>query len=239
MTGTGHVAAVSNGGMAWYLIFSPWRVSALAFTLLLPAATRSAAYQQPVQQSDPGIGNQGIGNGLKLTAAQEKDSYEIYSMLLRAEMPPQWNITAWAIKQETQTYPNFATVNGGLDVCLQPAKDQESIYLPLIDDYVAKNRKKPALDRKFDLPQYALIEPADIQAIQQRRRTASGFPYNASVIFHVSAVGFSRDGTRALVYVGHDCGGLCGGGRYHLLVKKDGQWQVDREYRGLTCTWAS
>ena len=128
MTGTGHVAAVSNGGMAWYLTSSPCRVSALAFTLLLPTATRSPAYQQPVQQSDPGIGNQGIGNqgsgnGLKLTAAQEKDSYEIYSMLLRTEMPPQWNITAWAIKQETQTYPSFATVNGGLDVCLQPAKE--------------------------------------------------------------------------------------------------------------------
>jgi hypothetical protein len=40
-------------------------------------------------------------------------------------------------------------------------------------------------------------------------------------------VGFSRDGMRALVYVGHECGSLCGGGKYHLLVKKDGRWQVD------------
>jgi hypothetical protein len=43
----------------------------------------------------------------------------------------------------------------------------------------------------------------------------------------------------ALVYVGHDCGSLCGGGGYHRLVKRLGQWQDDREYRGITCGWAS
>ena len=103
----------------------------------------------------------------------------------------------------------------------------------------AKTKKKLVLERKFDLPQYALIGPTEIRAIQERSRVAAGFPFNASVIFHVSAVGFNRDGTRALVYVGHDCGSLCGGGGYHLLVKKDGQWQVDREYRGVTCVWGS
>jgi hypothetical protein len=221
--------------MAWLLSVSPWRVSAFAFTLLLPLATRSAAYQRPVQQSD-----QGSTNELKLTAREEKDSYEIYSMLLRTEMPPQWNITAWAIRQETQTYPNYgATNSGSLGVCLQPSQDQESIYVPLIEDYVAKNKRKLVLERKFDVPQYALIGPTEIKAIQQQSRAASGFPFSATAIFHVSAVGFNRDGTRALVYVGHDCGSLCGGGGYHLLVKKDGQWQVDREYRGLTCVWGS
>jgi len=35
------------------------------------------------------------------------------------------------------------------------------------------------------------------------------------------------------------CGGLCGGGKYHLLVKNDGKWQGDREYRGGSCGWAS
>jgi hypothetical protein len=175
-----------------------------------------------------------------LTAAQERDSYEIYSLLLRTELPPQWKTTGWAIKQETQTYPNYGANNGGnLRLCLDPAQDQKSIYLPLLEDYVAKNKKKLMLERKFDLPEYALIGPAEIKQIQMRSRAADGFPFNVSVIFHVSAVGFNRDGARALVYVGHDCGSLCGGGGYHLLVKKDGQWQVDREYRGISCMWAS
>jgi hypothetical protein len=214
---------------------SPWLVSLFVITLILPLVTRITAFQPPVSQ--PKQANVGE---LKLTAAQESDSYEIYSMLLRTEMPPQWKITGWAIRQETQTFPNHSvsTVNN-LRLCLDPSQDQRSIYLPLLEDYVAKNKNKLVLERKFDLPEYALIEPTEIRESQQRFRAADGFPFNASVIFHVSAVGFNRDSTRALVYVGHDCGSLCGGGGYHLLVKKDGQWQADREYRGMSCMSAS
>ena len=84
--------------MACRKAVSPWRGSAVALALILPIATHIAAYQPPVQQSE-----QESANDLKLTAAEEKDSYEIYSILLRTEMPSQWNITGWAIEQETQT----------------------------------------------------------------------------------------------------------------------------------------
>src|ERR1022692_806771 len=222
-----------NDRMACRKAVSPIWVSAVAFALILPIATHVAAYQSPVQQPE-----QGSANDLKVTAAEEKDSYEIYSILLRTELPSQWNITGWAIKQETQTFPHDGTIT--FSGCFQPPKDQASIYRPLIDDYVAKNRRLSVLERKFDLPQYALVGPADLKAIEQRSRVADGFPFNASVIFHVSAVGFNRDGTRALVYVGHDCRSLCGGGTYHLLLKKDGRWQVDQEYRGAPfCLWES
>jgi hypothetical protein len=214
--------------------FSPSRASAFALTWLLLISARSPAYGPTGQQPE-----QANATELKLTAAEEKDSYEIYSILLRTEMPPQWNITAWAIKQETQTFPNGGSMGFSVNMCLQPAKDQEPIYLPLIENYVAKNNKKLVLERKFDLPLYALIGPTEIQPIQHRSRAAAGFPFNATVIFHVSAVGFNGDGTRALVYVGHDCGSLCGGGGYHRLVKRLGQWLDDRDYRGITCVWAS
>jgi hypothetical protein len=115
-----------NSRMSRCLALSSWRVSAFAFTLLLPIATRSAAYQLPAQQSE-----QRNANELKLTAAQEKDSYEIYSILLRAEMPPQWKLTGWAIRHETQTFPTYGSSNGGnLRMCLQPSQDQQSIYVP-------------------------------------------------------------------------------------------------------------
>jgi hypothetical protein len=223
-----------NDRMSRCFFLSSWPVSAFLFTLILPIATRTAAFQPPVGQAQ-----QQNADELKLTAAQEKDSYEIYSLLLRTELPPQWKLAAWAIRKETQTFPNHGASNGNSPtVCLEPSQEQKSIYRPLIEDYAARNKKK-LLERKFDLPEYALIEPTEIRAIQIRSRVADGFPFNASVIFHVSAVGFNREGTRALVYVGHDCGSLCGGGGYHLLVKKDGQWQVDREYRGMSCMWAS
>jgi len=198
------------------------RVVIAGIGLLLPMPADSLVYQSPVQ-----VGQSGA-KGVVLTPTEEKDSYEIYSMLLKTEMPPQWNIAAWVITQETQTYPAIGTSDGA--ICLQPAKEQESTYLPLIQDFVAKNRKKLVLEYKFDLPQYALVAHDVV---------LSALAFNASVLFHVSAVGFNRDHTRALVYVGHHCGSLCGGGTYHLLVKKDGPWRVDREYRGVSCAWAS
>jgi hypothetical protein len=114
-------------------------------------------------------------------------------------MPPEWKITGWAIRQETQTFPDGLA---GSDVsrCLQVGHDQEAIYLPLIQDYAAKNKKKLVLERKFDLSQYALIDASVRDASQL------ALPFNPTVIFHVSAVGFNRDGTRALLYVGHQCG---------------------------------
>src|SRR5260370_11077373 len=120
---------------------SPWRVSAAAFVVILPIATHIAAYQSPVQQPE-----QGSANDLKLTAAEERDSYEIYSILLRTELPSKWNITEWAVEQETQTYPTFGVMSS-IGMCLQPSKAHESIYRPLIDHYAAKSKQKLTLER--------------------------------------------------------------------------------------------
>jgi hypothetical protein len=183
-------------------------MSRLVLTFAVLLTTRSYAYQSPVPQV--------------AGAAEEQDSYEIYSMLLRTEVGPEWKITSWAITQQTQTFPSIGSRHS-VRQCLNVSRDQEAIYLPLIEDYVAKNNTKQTLERKFDLPEYSLVDIG---------RTAS-------IVFEVSAIGFNRDRTRALVYVGHHCGSLCGGGAYHLLVKKEGKWQVDREYRGMSCLWAS
>jgi hypothetical protein len=199
---------------------SLWRLPVLVSTFALPLAT--------VAQVD-GAGTQDT----KLTLAEEQDSYEIYSMLLRTEVGPEWKIAAWAIKEQTQTFPVLASSNDDhLRQCLSVSQDQKSIYQPLIQGYLAKNQKKLVLERKFDLPQYALVGFG-------RTSGRANAPVAASIVFEVSAVGFNRDRTRALVYVGHHCGSLCGSGGYHLLVKKDGKWQVDREYRGVSCLWGS
>lgn len=43
----------------------------------------------------------------------------------------------------------------------------------------------------------------------------------------VSRIGFNPDRTRALVYVGNLCGGLCGTGQYYLLTKDGHDWKID------------
>jgi hypothetical protein len=39
----------------------------------------------------------------------------------------------------------------------------------------------------------------------------------------ISGVGFNDRNTIAVVYIGHHCGSLCGGGKFHVLQKKDGK----------------
>jgi hypothetical protein len=153
------------------LVRSPWRKPALAFTLLLPLELTPAPTNLPSNQ-----GNKGSATELKLTVAEEKDSYEIYSILLRTEIPPQWNITAWVIIRETQTFPNFGSANGGSrGVCIETSKDQEPIYLSAIDDYVAKDKRKLVLERKFDLPQYGLMGTLEISRFDGNLRALPGF----------------------------------------------------------------
>jgi len=54
----------------------------------------------------------------------------------------------------------------------------------------------------------------------------------------LSGVGFNSDKTVAVVYVAHFCGGLCGGGGFHVLEKKEGKWQP-LKWKGSSCSWAS
>jgi hypothetical protein len=55
----------------------------------------------------------------------------------------------------------------------------------------------------------------------------------------LSAVGFNADKTLAVVYMGHHCHYLCGGGTQHMLEKVDGQWQPAKLKAKGGCSWAS
>lgn len=44
--------------------------------------------------------------------------------------------------------------------------------------------------------------------------------------WRLSPIGYNTRGTEALVYVEHNCGGLCGGGMLVVLKKEDSHWIV-------------
>jgi len=48
----------------------------------------------------------------------------------------------------------------------------------------------------------------------------------SSGYWSLSPVGYNAQGTEALVYVGHHCGGLCGTGHLVLLAKENERWVV-------------
>src|SRR5262249_38293672 len=120
---------------------SVWRMCALVSILVLPLPTPSPAYESCIPQ--PG----GPVAPASLRLAEEQDSYEIYWMLRRSEMPPGWNISAWNIAEQTRTFPQFVQHN--IRECLHVSQEQECIYLPLFEDYLAKNQRKKRLERKI------------------------------------------------------------------------------------------
>ena len=67
---------------------------------------------------------------------------------------------------------------------------------------------------------------------------AKRYPDSAHSYIVLSPVAFNADKTIAVVYVGHSCGSLCGGGTVHVLENKDGIWKNMR-WRGTSCAWAS
>ena len=67
---------------------------------------------------------------------------------------------------------------------------------------------------------------------------AERYPDSAHSYIVLSPVAFNADKTIAVVYMGHSCGSLCGGGTFYVLEKKDGIWKSMR-WRGTSCAWAS
>jgi hypothetical protein len=129
----------------------------------------------------------------------------------------------------------------GFQMCLRPEKEWEEKVGPAISDYVRLNREPLLLQRKINVEvPYQLImadelrsamQTADWEGFYQRYPNSGGW-------IELSAVGFNATKTVAVVYMGHHCGSLCGGGGFHVLEKKNGQW-VPLEWKGSSCGWAA
>jgi hypothetical protein len=140
----------------------------LAVTVALLLSTRATRADQPPQQDQPKTQQPAI------TIEEDPDAYEIYSVLLWTELPASWKVGAWPIRQETE--------RGSLPMCLVLPADQTSVYRPVIEDFERRNQRRVILQRKFDLPAYTLVNPADKTPSQ-----------NPRLPFVVSAVGFNKD----------------------------------------------
>ena len=91
-------------------------------------------------------------------------------------------------------------------------------------------KKKWLLQRNFQIEKsYKLVSSDVIKALPDHPPSLA-----ASVV--MSAVGFNHEKTRAIVYMGSSCGGLCGSWRFHLLEKVHGNW---KEVPGDMCRGAS
>ena len=94
------------------------------------------------------------------------------------------------------------------------------------------NSQQAFLRRSFGSPiEYELVDSNQLESIFKKGDWPAFYNQysGASGILTWSRVGFSADGTQALFYVSHRCGGLCGGGRYILMVKQASRWVIGTE----------
>ena len=162
------------------------------------------------------------------------EAYEVYSAILPSEWP--WreaNAKRLVIRSETRAYK----------MCLSPEKGSEEIIGPAISDYVRQNQKTWLLQKNIRIEKpYEMIRADQIKAIFEQGIEGWNAFYekhpDSGGWIELSAVGFNADKTVAVVYMGHSCGGLCGGGQFHVLQKKDGKW-LPLKWNGTSCNWVS
>ena len=172
------------------------------------------------------------GNNGRATLYEDQEAYEIYSAILPSE---------WPLRVAHAKNLIIQTETKGYEMCLRPDENWEEKVGPAISDYVRLNAKPSLLQRKINIEvPYQLIAVDELSsAIQKVGWEGFHQQYKHSGGWvELSAVGFNKDKTVAVVYMGHHCGNLCGGGGFHVLEKKAGRW-VPLDWKGSSCAWAS
>lgn len=99
-----------------------------------------------------------------------------------------------------------------------------SLHRETFTDYRTRNQEPATLTRSFNIKiEYVLLgSPESFRAFYERQKGQLN-----SV--NLSRVGFNNAHTEALVYLGHNCGGLCGEGFALFLLKESGVWKVNKK----------
>ena len=158
-------------------------------------------------------------------AVDDPEAYRVYAFLLSTEWPRHAaKPNVFAIQRETSTFdcmfargkrkePSFVISNGVVRPFnpneQRPVRLPDPTWTPVLDAYLANQTVRTLLPgQELGVP-YRLVTAREI---------SGGY-------IQMSAVGFDAAGTRARVYMGYQCGGLCGGGNLHLLEKVNGGWR--------------
>src|SRR5215510_6787185 len=207
-------------------------LSALLVTSACRAQSRQAGDQSPRQAGDQS--KRQAGDQSKIAA----EEYAIYGAVIRnmfagdrVTFDTQAKVKLLVIEDRTVS-EHFNAAAGEneterLKQIFSPPISQE-----IIDDYVAKNAKSHQLTNSLDIKlKYTLIPKEKIKPITglDSDEFHKQYPDSGGYI-SLSRVGFNANSDQALAYMQHVCGGLCGSGHYLLLVKKNKEWVVQKQF---------
>ena len=177
--------------------------------------------------------------GVQIPAAEsvidDPEAYVVYATLIAAEGPARRDASKQLVIQRETVVNKDCTVSGGA---------LETDWKAVADDFKLENAhvRFVSPDRDLHRP-YVVVPEKDLLAFFTKQggnwpAFYRQYPDSGGYV-ELSAIGFDRSKTRAMVYVAHHCGGLCGGGSYHLLEKVDAKWR-EADVPGMTtCMWVS
>lgn len=163
-----------------------------------------------------------------LKAYEVEDAYKIYSLLIPGE--ESYGFAKGTLVIQAGTVPNRDVTES----CIAP--EAVSPFKDAIADYRRVNSERWLLQRRFEIEKpYEIVSSDDIGVSSPNywKNFYKRYPGSGGFVI-MSAVGFNHEKTRAIVYTGSSCGGLCGLWRFHLLEKKDGKWTVIPGIRCVT-----
>ena len=150
---------------------------------------------------------------------QNADAYDVYEALLSTD----------AASATSPLVISAETKPSGM--CLEPEGEWKRTLMHAIADYNKQNAKTYRLQPTFRMKRrYELLTKEEIYARFKH-------PGDGSWV-ELSAVGFNRKRTIAVLWVSYGCPGLCGFGTFRVLHKKNGKWQP-LEWKGTSCAIAS
>jgi hypothetical protein len=158
---------------------------------------------------------------------RSKESYRVYSVILNHK----WEKGNVAVRDRTDRglFQNdeWLDKNAG-------KSDPEAV-----NDFKNANDNDVQLESRFDYT--GKIYLIDQQEFKKTIGGGNGWDAfrsshpGASGIITFSAVGFDRDGSRAVVNVSYLCASHCGNGSFYILEKNNGEWLISQEIG----TWMS
>jgi hypothetical protein len=166
------------------------------------------------------------------SAYDDADAYEVYAAILPSEWPLRVaHAKQLVIRRETKSY----------QMCLKPDSEIQAKVGPAIAAYVKLIEREWLLQPRLSFTSpHQFLEAGKFDALMSQGGWLEyyrQYPESGGLI-EFSAVGFNVDKTTAVVYMGHSCGMLCGGGTFHVLEKSDGKWKPF-EWKGSWCSWVS
>jgi len=181
-----------------------------------------------------------------LTAYADADAYDVYNELIAGEFPSQAlePLESRRLDAYHQLFPDgfwgpaskppellISDETEGESMCLRPEGESVTLLAGAMADYLRQDETRRLLQPKFTIePPYRILAPRDAQ-LQSRRQAPHWW-------IALSAVGFNRNKTVAVVSASRLCEGLCGDGTFYTFVKKNGKWRP-LDWKGASCAWAS